>query len=370
MAPPRSKTKRRKAVTLKMVAEHVGLSPATVSVVLNRSPVADSIPQETKDRVIEAARELKYRPNYMARSLRRQRSFSIGVLIPEIIDGYATVVLSGVEAHLIHEGYFYLVASHHSRKDLLDEYLGMLKDRLVEGYVLVNTPLDTPPDLPAVSVSGHENLESVTNVVIDHDHAIYHALAHLSELGHERVAFFKGHPGSNDTEDRWRAILDKSAELGLEVREELTIQLSGEGSGESFTPEEGYEEGYAFGKKLIDRGHPFTALFAFNDVSAIGAMRALLDAGLRVPDDVSVVGFDDIQSAAFHNPGLTTVRQPLREMGQIAARVLLERLAGGEPGPEVVTVEPELVVRGSTGPAPRAASSWPARLTAAALASG
>ena len=343
---------RGTAVTLKMVAASVNLSPATVSVVLNRSPVAESIPKETQDRIFEAAARLQYRPNYLARSLRSRRSFSVGVLVPEISEGYAAGVMSGVEGHLLDEGYFYLVASHRARSDLLEEYTALLRDRLVEGFILINTPLDHALGLPAVSVSGHQNIDGVTNVVIDHEKAVSLALDHLMELGHRRIAFFKGQPGSADTEDRWQAILDAADARGIEVRPELTLQLSGEPSGEVFSAEEAYEEGYRFGQKLLGRSRNFTALFAFNDVSAIGAMRACLDAGLAVPDDVSVVGFDDIQSAAFQNPSLTTVKQPLREMGRIAGKCLLQHLGGGASLPAVVTVDPRLVVRKSTGVAP------------------
>ncbi len=345
---PRSGGNR--AVTLKQVAEHLGLSPATVSLVLNRSPVADSIPPATHERVFAAAKELGYRPNFVARSLRSRRSFSIGVLVPEISEGYAAGVLSGVEDHLLEEGYFYLVASHRSASDLLEEYMQLLRDRLVEGFILVNTPLAESPGLPAVAVAGHESLEGVTNVVIDHDRAAHSALSHLAELGHERVAFFKGHAHSADTEDRWRGIEKAAATLGLEIRPELVLELGSDAVEETFSPEEGYQEGHAYGRKLLAAGGDFTALFAFNDVSAIGAMRAFLDAGLHVPKDVSVVGFDDIQGAGYQNPGLTTVRQPLRKMGETAGRILLERLSGDGSHPEVVTVEPELVVRGSTGP--------------------
>lgn len=345
----------RQPVTLKMVAKHLGLSPATVSLVLNRSPVADSIPQETKDRVFAAARELNYRPNFMARSLRAKRSFTVGVLVPEISEAYATGVMSGIEDHLLHEGYFYLVASHRGKSDLLAEYLKLFEDRRVEGVILVAVPIDNAPLLPTVAVAGHRELDGVTNVIIDHDHAAQLALQHLVDLGHERIAFFKGQPSSADTEDRWQANLRVAEKLNLEVKDDLTLQLSGEKGADVFSAEEGYQEGYAFGQILLERCEDFTALFAFNDVSAIGAMRAFLDAGLRVPEDVSVIGFDDIQSAAFQNPSLTTVRQPLRKMGALAGEMLLERIASKEPGP-FLSVEPELVVRDSTGPPPAQAS--------------
>jgi DNA-binding LacI/PurR family transcriptional regulator len=337
---------RGNSVTLKDVAGYLKLSPATVSLVLNRSPAAGSIPAETQERVFAAARELAYRPNYLARSLRSQRSFSVGVLVPEISEPYAGEVMSGIEGHLLQEGYHYLVTSYRRRSNeaLLEDSLKLLEHRAVEGLILVATEIEEAPLLPTVVVSGHTRIDGVANVVIDHDRAAFLTLSHLRELGHERVAFFKGQPGSSDTEDRWRAILETSASLGIEIRPELTLQLSGDASD--------YQEGYVFGRKLLTGRTPFTALFAFDDVSAIGATRAFLDAGLRVPEDISVVGFDDVQSAAYQNPRLTTVRQPLRQMGEIAARLLLRRIAGEKAENGFVTVEPELVVRGSTGPAP------------------
>ncbi|MDH3745529.1 MAG: LacI family transcriptional regulator [Acidobacteriota bacterium] len=336
----------QKPVRLKELAEHLDLSPAAVSIVLNRSPVADSIPQATQDRVFAAAKELGYRPDFLARSLRSRRTRSIGVLVPEISEGYAAGVSRGLEKHLLSEGYFYFIASHQSEPELLAEGLERLRERLVEGFILLAAQLKAPPPLPTVVVSGHRALEGVTNVVLDQDHAAHHALSHLADLGHERIAFFRGPSNNADADDRWRAIVDAAATLSLEVAPELSIQLEGLSYGEVF-----YREGYARAKELLARGQRFTALFAFDDIAAVGAMRAFFDAGLRVPEDISIVGFDDIESASFLNPSLTTVRQPLREMGEIAGRVLLERLGGGETPPQVV-VKPELVVRDSTCPAP------------------
>lgn len=338
-----------KPVTLKELAEHVGLSPTTVSVVLNRAPVADSIPQRTQDLVFAAAEKLRYRPNHLARSLRSRRTHTLGVLVPELAEPYAAGVMSGLDSHVLEAGYFSLIASHQGEPYLIDEYLELLESRRVEGLILLATELERAPALPTVVVSGHQPLEGVTNVVLDHDRAARLALAHLAELGHRRIALFKGHPRSADTDYRWRSIIATAAELGLEIDERLVFQLEEDRSGHSSRTEETYRAGYRHGRELLARGRPFTALFAFNDVSAIGAMRAFFDAGKQVPGDISVVGFDDILSAGFHRPGLTTVHQPLREMGETAVRILLDRLHRGASYPEFVTVEPTLVVRESTG---------------------
>ena len=341
-----------KRVTLKEVAAHLELSPTTVSLVLNRSPLADSIPEETQLRVFAAAEELEYRPNHIARSLRSRRTQTVGVLVPDIDDPYAAGVMSGLEAYMVREGYFYLVASHQAQPDRIEQSLDVLESRSVDGMVLLATELARAPRLPTVVVSGHQDLPGITNVVIDHEVAARLALEHLRHLGHRRLALIKGQRGSTDTEERWNAVLAAAQEYGMVVDDDLVFQLEDDPSGALTRTEKSYEDGYACGSHLVRAGRPFTALFAFNDVSAIGATRAFLDAGLRVPEDVSVVGFDDILSARFHNPGLTTVRQPLREMGMTAGRILLERLASGSEEPRVVTIEPELIVRESTGPAP------------------
>lgn len=331
-----------KPVTLKELAERLGLSPATVSLVINRSPVADSIPQETKDRILAAARKYKYRPNFFARSLRAQRSFTIGVIVPEVSDGYSASVMSGVEEHLLQEGYFYFVASHRHRTDLIDEYPRLFLQRSVDGLIAVDTPWTLALSVPVVTVSGHNQVKGVTNIVLDHVRAAEVALKHLFQLGHRDIAFIKGQEFSSDTEVRWATIEKAAHHLGLQIPPALISQLQGD----SPSPELGYEAT----RKLLKSHKPFTALFAFNDISAMGAIRALREADLRVPDEVSVMGFDDIQSAAYQNPALTTVRQPLREMGRIAAETLLRRIrrSGSDlPGGETM-VEPRLIIRETT----------------------
>lgn len=335
-----------KTVSLKELAEHLKLSPATISLVINRSSVADSIPQETQDRIFAAVRKFKYRPNFFARSLRAKRSFTIGVIVPEVSDGYSASVMSGVEDYLLQEGYFYFVASHRHRTDLIDEYPRLFLERSVDGLIGVDTPWSLSLPIPVVTVSGHNHVKGVTNVVLDHAHAAEVALKHLFHLGHRQIAFIKGQEFSSDTEVRWSNIEKVAHQLGLPIQPALTAQLQGD----SPTPQPGYLATH----KLLAARKPFTALFAFNDISAMGAIRAFREAGLRVPEDISVVGFDDIQSAAYQNPGLTTVRQPLREMGRIAAEILLRRIlrVGQFPQDGERMVEPELVIRETTAPPP------------------
>jgi LacI family transcriptional regulator len=309
--------------------------------------MADSIPKETQDRIFAAARELNYRPNYLARSLRVQRTHTLGVLVPELSDGYSAMVLNGVEDVLSKQGFFYLTASHLHRDDLLERLPAVLLERQVEGIIAVDTPIRFDPQTPVVNVSGHTPVDGVTNVVLDHQHAAELGIGHLYELGHRRIAVIKGQDFSSDTATRWNTIVEAARRRDIEIEDGLTIQLMGD----SPSP----EVGYSAMKTLLAQGERFTAVFAFNDISAIGAIRALQEASLRVPEDVSVLGFDDIYAAAYHNPALTTVKQPLFEMGRLAAKTLLERLANGHDteAPQELTVEPQLIVRSSTGPVNR-----------------
>lgn len=339
-------------ISLKRLAEHLGLSSATVSIVINRKPLSEMIPDETKERIWEAARRYNYRPNIIARSLRQQRTYSVGVLLPEFSDGYSALVLSGIEDFLLQNGYAWLAASHRHKDELIREYPHLLYTRSVEGLITVDTPYEESLPFPVVSVSGHGHMEGVTNIVLNHDRAAELAIRHLHELGHRRIAFIKGQSFSSDTSVRWQAIRKVCKQLEIPLHAELTAQLEGE----SPSP----EVGYAAARKLIAAKVPFTAIFAFNDVSAIGAIRALQESGLKVPADVSVVGFDDIYGAAFHIPALTTIRQPLVKMGCLAAETLIARIsAPGKPdGAALVEVEPELVVRESTARPHFASAAW------------
>ncbi len=337
-------------ISLKALAAHLSLSPSTLSVVLNHSPGADAISQETKDRIIAAARKFNYRPNFLARSLRAQRSYIIGVMVPELSDGYSSLVASGIEETLMQRGYMYLATTHRHSDRQIELLPRLLWERRVEGLIVVDTPYPISAPLPVVSVSGHRNDDSITNIVLNHAVAAHLGIGHLLSLGHRHIAVLKGQAFTSDTEIRWLAIEQAARELGVPIDPRLVVQLEGD----SPSP----EPGYTAAQKLMKRGAAFTAVFAFNDISAFGAIRAFQERGLAVPRAVSVVGFDDIWGAAYHIPALTTIRQPLRRMGSLAAETILERIEsrqstqGAGPGGSTLQVEPELVIRESTGPAP------------------
>jgi DNA-binding LacI/PurR family transcriptional regulator len=330
-------------MTLKAVAQHLGLTPGTVSAVLNDSPSARSIPQETKNRIHAAAKELNYRPNFFARTLRNKRTYTIGVIAEEIGDSYSSPIISGIEQYLRKREYFFLTVVHRHDPVLLSRYSQLLSERGVEGIITVDTTVQEAPMLPTVAIAGHRKWKGVTNIVLDHERAAVLALNHFKDLQHERVAFMRGNPLSADSKDRWEAICRVAAQIGMRMDPDLIVQID--------TDDPTPMLGYPFAKQLLARNKPFTALFAYNDISAIGAIRAFQEHGLRVPQDISVMGFDDIPGAMFQTPSLTTVRQPLNRMGEVAAQTLLERIEGNIEESNIA-IEPELVVRESTAKAP------------------
>lgn len=345
--PPKKKSsitssEAPKRTKLKDLSEYLGLSQTTISFVLNNAPQVKDLSEETRQRVKEAARKLNYRPSYFALNLNKGRSESIGVIAPEHSEGYFTMVMGGVERYLIQQNFMYFTACHYWKPKLMKEYPKLLEKRGAEGLLLLNTNADFESPLPVVALSAHLEREGVTNVVIDHVHAARLALKHLYDSGHRKIAFMKGHRHIIDTGPRWDAMMTVAREYGLQPTAERTTEMN---SG-SWSPQVGYEPT----KRLLDATHDFTALMCFNDTAAIGAIRALHDAGLSVPGDVSVVGFDDIASAEFNVPSLTTIRQPLPAMGKQAAQILLERISRPDAKfPPTVFVPPKLVVRESTG---------------------
>jgi len=331
------------AVTLKSLAAHLRLTAGTISSVLNNSPASSSIPERTRKRIFDAARKFDYRPNFLARSLRVQRSYTVGVIAEEIGDAYGATVISGIEAVLRKNNFFFLTVVHRHDDNLMRSYSRLLLTRGVEGIITIDTSVDHKPTLPTVAVAGHQDVPNVTNIILDHHCAARLVLQHLFDLGHRHIAFFRGPSSSSDSAPRWKAIQGAAAELNLPIHPELVFQLEDTSNISDI--------GYLPAKALLATKRPFTALFAYNDISAVGAMIVFREAGLSVPDDVSVVGFDDIAVASFAIPPLTTVHQPLLEMGTVGAQTLLDRIEDRTPFIPEIALTPELIIRESTGPA-------------------
>lgn len=327
-----------KPTSLKTLGEYLGLDPSTVSFVLNDTPNR-SIPEATRQRVREAAAKFGYQPSHIARSLRSKKTQTLGIMLPEMGEGYHAQVLNGMADVLMREQWFFFTVHHRHHKDLVNTYPKLLQARGVEGILTIDTRLECTPAVPTVCVANHAALPGVSSIRLDEDAAALQSLRHLYDLGHRRIVFMRGQSFSSDSDVRWHATVRAAKALGIAMPEALTIRLEKD----TVTPELGYPDM----SELLQRTRAFTAVLCFNDIAAIGVIRSLTDAGLRVPDDCSVVGFDDISSADYQIPRLTTVRQPMHRMGQTAAETLLRCIAG-QAVPHETQLQPELIVRESS----------------------
>jgi LacI family transcriptional regulator len=315
--------------------------------ILNDLPEATRFAEGTRRRVVESAKEFGYRPNYFARSLNRKPTCLIGVIAPDLGNGYESALLSGFERRLLNTGYTSFVSNHFWSTELVQRHVETLRDRGAEGLLLINSTPNKSPGIPAVMICTDQSPQWGSRVSIDNAYGVDKAIHHLVTLGHKEIAFIKGPDGSGDTEDRWSAVFAACKALGVRVDPRLTVQLDRlEPVGTRHA-----EEGRVAAQNLLRGGKRFTALLAYNDISALGAMAALREGGHKVPEDVSVIGFDDIEFASIAYPPLTTVRQPLLEMGATAAELLIRKLSNDEHV-QNVRVRPELVVRSSTCPSP------------------
>jgi LacI family transcriptional regulator len=359
---PEPSRKKSTAVTIRDVAEHSGFSSATVSIVLNNAPLARYIPDITKGRIQRAASQLGYRPNLFARSLRGRRSHTVGVMVFDMTDPYCTLVLRGIENTLYQSSFLPILTDVHNERSRFERYLEMLLDRRIEGLVVlanwlfvdINVLADLEKNNIPTSIVGRElNNDSISSVIVDNNLGARAAFEHLYSLGHRKIAFIRGPRALSDTEPRWRGVRAAARERNLKLDPRLVVDLP-----ESGDPFSSFEVGYKLTEELLHRRHPFTALMAFDDMTAFGAIRALAKAGVRVPEECSVVGFDDVAPAAIYSPALTTVRQPMEIMGTAAATIVLEAINANASGSEsagkktVRTIHrrivPELIVREST----------------------
>lgn len=344
-------------VTIRDVAAQSGFSITTVSMVLNDGPAAKRMSAHTRTRVWKVANRLEYRPNLFARSLRGQRSQTVGVVVFDVTDPYCTQILRGIENRLRPSGYFPIVADLQNDRSQFQPCLDKLLGRRVEGIVAIVNPvyLDSAllsefvdRNIPAVVIGRELKEAPLCSVVIDNEAGAKLAIQHLYELGHRRIACIKGPKTLVDSMQRWRGIENFAREAGLELDPKRVLEIKGR------SPT--YAEGCQLTEELLNRRPDFTALLAFDDLTACAAIRALTKAGRRVPVDCSVVGFDDVPSSAFYNPPLTTVHQLLEMQGSLGAEMVEELIRASMEKrtfpPKHHKVPPRLVIRESTGPAP------------------
>ena len=337
------------------VARASGYSASSVSIVLNDAPLAESLSARTRRRIRETAEQLGYRPHLFARSLRTQRSNTIGVIVFDMSDPFCTLILRGIDKHFQPAGFLPIVMDAHNDRERFERYLEMAVERRVEGLVVVANWLFVSIDalknlaqdrLPTVVVGRDLHRSGVRSVLVDNERGGYLALRHLYELGHRKVNFLLGPKQLSDSSRRWAGMQRFAVQAGIEIARSRVQQLPGLSD-----PLTGFSSGAELTGRWMRNGQKFTAIAAFDDMTAFGAIRGLNNHGLKVPDDCSVIGFDDVPMAELATPSLTTIRQPMEHMGRYAAEVVSNQIARGSlqrEGEALKLLEPELVMRQST----------------------
>ncbi|HTC39978.1 MAG TPA: LacI family DNA-binding transcriptional regulator [Candidatus Acidoferrales bacterium] len=349
--------RRNGASTIRDVARESGYSASTVSIVLNNAPLSRYIPEDTKGRIQAAARRLGYRPNPLARSLRSQRSNIVGVMVFDITDPFCTPILRGLENALYQASYLSLLADAHNEPHRFERYLEMLLDRRVEGLIVIANWLVTDikvladlteKQVPTVIAGRAFEIENISTVSVDNEGGAALALEYLYGLGHREIAFLRGPKTLASSGQRWKGIRNFAQSVGLRLDVKRIVELP-----ESLDPNSSFEAGAQLTADLLRGRKSFSALVAYDDITALGALRALKKKGLRVPEDCSVVGFDDVAQASLSAPSLTTVRQPMEAMGSMSVGMMLDAIKAMERKKSMPVVRrkipAELVVRESTG---------------------
>jgi DNA-binding LacI/PurR family transcriptional regulator len=343
-------------VTLVDVARACGFSVSTVSIVLSEAPLSPNVAAATREQIRAMARQLGYHPDAYARSLRRRRSQTIGVLAFDLSDPFCTLIVRGIQAGLQPAGYVPMLMDAQTQRKLFDSYFQLILERRAEGVIVIGSWIFEEANLladieknhvPIVIVGRDLTSRRISSVAVDNECGGALAMRHLCDLGHRRIAVIRGPEEMFDSEPRWAGVQRAAAEAAVELDLRLVFQLPG-----MVDPTSGFEGGRHFAGQMLASGLDFTAVLAFDDLTALGVVRGLTCAGLRIPRDCSVVGFDEVLPALVATPGITTIRQPMKEMGLLAAGWVLEALDARERGVEepakFYQATPELVVRMSS----------------------
>lgn len=336
-------------VTMQDIAQAAGVSQSTVSRVLNDAPTSVPIAAETRERVREVAQRLGYRPNPLARGLRGARTMLLGVIVREITDPFFSVAIDALSTEALARGYNVVLGSAHSKADEAIALRAVLETRHCDAILLLGDMRDEPrflEDLRAsqtrtIALWHGTELEGVPTVNFDNNTGIVAAMEHLVELGHDRIAFVGGRP-LGDIRERRTGYLEYLAEHGLDSAEEYIQEVTNDPEG-----------GDRALRALMDADPAPTAVVCSTDHLAIGVLHGAADLGMTVPDDLSVIGFDDIPLVSYTVPPLTTVRMPIAEMSTVAARLAMDDL-DQETFDQLraYVAVPSLVVRKSTGRVP------------------
>ncbi len=331
-------------ITIRDVASKAGVSYQTVSRVLNERP---DVSNETRLRVQEVIAEMGYRPSAIARSLISKRTYTLGLITADFSDYFFTQVIVGAEAEARKHGYFFMLCSTERNPADEPEYFKLLSERNVDGILFARPSTEqdnrhiialVEQGMALVTTAYYVPGQHLTVVDVDNVDGGFQAVNCLVNAGHSRIAMIAGPLGWKSVDDRIHGYQIALEQAGFAVDPAL-IEYS----------DWSYEGGHLAAQRLLERGISFTALFAQNDNMAIGAIRALHEADLHVPDNIAVVGYDDIPAAAYSCPPLSTIRQPMKNVGEVATRLLIEAIENPDAEKKEVLLKSEFIQRASCG---------------------
>jgi LacI family repressor for deo operon, udp, cdd, tsx, nupC, and nupG len=334
---------------IKDVAKTAGVSVATVSAVINQRRSLIPVSESTRAKVLQAVKKLNYQVNEQARALRRGRSNTIGVVASDITQPFSGQMLKIVQQAVRDRGYHFLVADSNNSAGEEMSNLQIFMQKKVEGILFLSVPNDEEDEgvqmlvdnnIPVVLTERHAKERNVPAVLVDNTAGVVQAVEHLIDHGHERIGYISGPRRNCLSEERHEGYYMVLDHHGLPYEESLVAE-----GGLTL------EDGFSAMQELLDQPEPPTAVFAFNDATAIGAMRAIREKGFSIPGQVAIIGFDDIPMAEYCEPGLTTVRQPVDRMCREGVRVLLDILEGqfSKDFSDAIVLDPELIIRRSCG---------------------
>ena len=359
----------RNHVTLQDVAKESGFAVSTVSIVLNNAPLSQNVAASTRKHIREVAQSLGYHPDAFARSLRRNRSRMIGVITYDLSDPFCISIIHGIQDHLQSQGYLPQFMDSRSQRSFFEAHLRMALERRAEGIIVIASWVFDENSLladveknhvPVVVVGRDMTARHISSVLVDNDVGGYLAFQHLHRLGHRKIAVIRGPEELFDSQPRWEGIKRYAAEANVKLNPALVCQLPGQ-----VNPYSAYDNGILLTERLLATKQEFSAVIAFDDLTALGVIRGLHQSGLHVPEDCSVIGFDDVFPVAVSLPSVTTIRQAMAQIGETAAKCVMEALKAKEDAKEspvqVHTLPPTLIVRESTAPYRATTSSRKAR---------
>jgi DNA-binding LacI/PurR family transcriptional regulator len=327
------------ATSIKDIARAAGVSHTTVSRALRDSP---EISAATKERIRKLAQEMGYRPSAIARSLVTQRTHTVGVVVTSLADPFHTEVVQGIEMHAQDHGYSILLSMSHEDPARERAAVEILAEKRVDGIIVAASrigsnylPLLQRLQVPIVLLNSHQTGEYVYSIATDNVQAGHLAASYLLDLGHRRIGYIGSNRGGQTDRDRLAGFRRALCQAGIGIQDAWIVRGDGRMAG-----------GCEAMREILAMPDQPTALFCYNDLTAIGALKAIVEAGRRVPDDYSLIGLDGLVEATYVNPSLTTVEQPRLEMGRLAMQMLIDVLTGQHiPTSRVLTGS--LIERGS-----------------------